>query len=291
MAGSNINAGEMGRSYVYAVDPLEIVVPDGKNGRWQPHTKESIDEMVHSYESVGKQLQPVQVKKIVDNRLELVLGWRRWAGMVAYNEKHPDKPMKLQVQVVTCNDEEAFMRNIEENRNRKETSCVDDAYNARRLTEDYGWTLGKVAEFFRCEQGYVGQVMKLLALPKETQLQVHNKKLSYQAALGLVSLPKEEQVVIIADINQQLAENPQAKVKTEEVVQKVREAKISSGGKGPGLSMKELKTIIESLTGEDEPKAVRDAMIQLQKVLLGKLKADTFKKNIRKIIAGDMVPA
>jgi ParB-like chromosome segregation protein Spo0J len=54
--------------------------------------------------------------------------------------------MKLKAKVVIVNDEEAFRRDVVENRERAETSPVDDAHNQRRLREDFGWT-GRIAEF------------------------------------------------------------------------------------------------------------------------------------------------
>src|SRR3984885_1578336 len=112
-----LNAGDVGRSDEFLIDPTEILVDDALNGRWQPHDAEAVENMVKSFEAEG-QLQAVQVRRVHDNKVQLVLGYRRWNAAKLYNERHPDQPMKLNCKVVIGNDEEAFRRNIVENRER-----------------------------------------------------------------------------------------------------------------------------------------------------------------------------
>jgi ParB-like chromosome segregation protein Spo0J len=68
-----INAGDVGRGDVFFIDPQEIIVDEKLNGRWEPHDEAAISSLVKSYEEEG-QLQAVQVRKVAENRVQLVMG-------------------------------------------------------------------------------------------------------------------------------------------------------------------------------------------------------------------------
>src|SRR5271165_1247268 len=211
-----LNAGDVGRTDEFLIDPQEILLDDALNGRWQPHDDQAIEQMVKSFEDEG-QLQAVQVRRVHDNKVQLVLGYRRYNAAKLYNERHPDQPMKLKCKVVIVNDEEAFRRNIVENRERAECSPVDDAHNQRRLREGFGWTDTKIAEFYHVSPPYVGVLKKMLTLPNDVQKLVHERQLSVQAATGLADLPAEEQKQILATTEG---------LTNQSVVKQVRERKI-----------------------------------------------------------------
>lgn len=280
---AKIDAGEVSRGEVFAIFPEHIIVSHDNNGsRWLEHSAEDVSDLVQSYETEG-QLQPVQVRKVEDNKVQLVFGFRRWHAATEYNKKHPDKPMKLKCIVTNCNAEEALKRNIEENRNRKETSQVDDAYAARRLMEEFQWNQSRVAEFFRTDPGYIGNILNLLKLPRETQLQVHNKQLSYEAALGVAKLPEAEQKPILAEISKEITESGGGKVKTSKVKEKVRAVVQEKGGK-VARTMKELMEGVTALTGPAEAKLLRDVCNEFIKFREGKTSEKTFEKNMRKLL-------
>lgn len=278
---TKIDAGEVSRGEVYAISPEYIIVSHDNNGsRWMEHTPERVQELVESFEQQG-QLQPVQVRKVEDNKVQLVFGFGRWHAATEYNKKHPDKPMKLKCIVVNCNAEEALMRNIVENRNRAEVSQVDDAYAARRLMEEFQWNQSRVAKFFGTDPGYIGNILELLKLPKETQLQVHKKLLSYEAALGLTKMSEEEAKPILSEISKEIAETG-AKVTTSKVKAKVRAVVQANGGK-IARSMKELIDGITALTGPAENVTLRTVCNEIIKYREGKTSDKTFEKNMRKL--------
>lgn len=238
---TKINAGDVNRSDLFFITPTEISVDESVNGRWMPHDDASVAELVSSYEAVG-QLQPVQIRKIADNKVSLVMGYRRWKAAVKFNELHPDKPMKLKCVLSSLNAEEALVRNIAENRERKETSCVDDAYNMRRLREEYGWTDIKIAEFYKVTSSYVSQLKKLLTLSLDLQRKVHNKVLSLESALALADLSEVEQAEALADAD---AEGGSS---TKNVKKAVRKKKVKKGQK-QARSLAEVREYLEGLTG------------------------------------------
>lgn len=270
-----LNAGDVGRSDEFLIDPKEILVDDALNGRWQPHDDEAVQKMAKSFEEEG-QLQAVQVRRVHDNKVQLVLGYRRWNAAKLYNERHADSPMKLKCKVVIVNDEEAFRRNIVENRERAECSPIDDAHNQRRLREGFGWTDTKIAEFYHVSPPYIGVLKKMLTLPNDVQSLVHARKLSVQAATGLADLPAEEQKQI-------LTEGKTEGLTSQSVVKQVREKKIEKG-KGQSRSLAEVRAFLESLTGPAEPAPIKEFAEDFLKFVQGKIKDETMEKRLRKLL-------
>ena len=268
---ARINAGDVGRGDVFFIDPQEIIVDEKLNGRWTPHDAEAVEDMAKSFEADG-QLQPVQVRKVADNRVQLVLGYRRHRAALLYNQRHPDSPMKLKCVVVTVNDEEAFRRNIVENKQRAETTPIDDAFNQRRLREEFGWTDARIAEFYSMTSSYVGLLKKLLMLPTDAQLHVHNRELSVQAAAALADLPAQEQ-------KQALASQQPGESLSKSVVKRVRERKIARGGK-QSRSLAEVRSFLEGLTGPAERPQVKDLCDLLLEYIQGRLADDTMAQRL-----------
>jgi ParB family chromosome partitioning protein len=268
---ARINAGDVGRGDVFFIDPREIIVDEKLNGRWTPHDAEVVEDMARSFEAEG-QLQPVQVRKVADNRVQLVLGYRRHRAAVLHKQRHPDSPMKLKCVVVTVNDEEAFRRNIVENKQRAETTPIDDAFNQRRLREEFGWTDARIAEFYNLTPPYVGLLKKLLMLPTAAQLHVHKRELSVQAAAALADLPAEEQ-------KQALASQQPGESLSRSVVKQVREKKIARGGK-QSRSLAEVRSFLEGLTGPAERPQVKDLCGLLLEYIQGRLADDTMAQRL-----------
>ena len=291
-----INAGDVGRGDVFYIDPHEIIVDEKLNGRWEPHDEEAVKALAKSYEEEG-QLQAVQVRKVADNRVQLVMGYRRHAAAVEFNKRHPDKPMKLKAVVVTINDEEAFRRNIVENRERRETTPIDDAYNQRRLRENFGWNDTRIAAFYGVTAPYVGLLKKLLSLPTDTQKLVHGRQLSVKAAAALTELtPEEQQKALepmpeLAPVQVDSAQVDSAPVQSTEatpvaaanlssrVVKAVRAAKIEKGGK-QARSLAEVRKFFEGLTGPGEKAQMKALAEVMLKFIQGRLADKTMEHKL-----------
>lgn len=277
-----ILAGDYGRGDLYFFDPKEIVVQETLNGRWDAHDESDVAKLVKSFEEPDTngaptgQLQPVQVRRLADKRVQLVLGFRRYKASVKYNELHPDNPMKLKAIVVEINDEEALRRNIIENRERKQTTPMDDAITQNRLREQYGWNDSRIATFYDVTPPYVGQLRKLLTLATDVQKLIHSRQLAVDAALGLADLPADIQAAIlpagqptpVADatvaavtdgsapiVNDPVQVIPDLKpgeTLSQGVKRKVRDAKVAAGGK-QARNLRDVRLFFEELlTGPDE---------------------------------------
>lgn len=206
-----INAGDdVKRGEFFFVSPGEIQVDHSLNGRWTEHAEDDVTDLAESFHREG-QLQPCLVRKVAGNKLQLVAGYRRHAAVVKHNELYPDSPLQLKVIVTTVNDQEAFFRNVEENRARKSTSPVDDAVNQRKLRDAMGWKDKDIAALYKMSQGYVSQLKKILTLSRKTQEKIHAGKLTVAVALDLASLPTDRADAIVEEATAEVAAEEAAK--------------------------------------------------------------------------------
>lgn len=277
---AKLNAGEIVRQEVFLIDPENIVVDEKLNGRWQPHSDEEVEALCKSLEEEG-QLQPVQVRRIAGNRVQLVLGYRRHKAMLRYNRLHPGNPRKLKCTLGDMNEEEAFRYNIVENRERKDTSPVDDAHNQRRLREDFGWSDIKISELYKMAPSYVSVLKKLLSLPMEIQEMVHRKLLAAQAAIAISDLPPAEQKDVVTSPEDKVdgSQDPSIPVPTSEVIKRVREKKIQCGKKQP-RTLKEVKDFFEGLTGAGKAARLRNLATTILQFIQGEITDKTMINNI-----------
>ncbi len=260
----------------FPVDPAYILVT-ARNGRAFPHDEEAIAKRCKSFEQEG-QLQAVVVRKVEDNKLELVAGYCRHAAALLFNKLHPDTPMKLNVIVKEMNDEEAFRKNIVENQEREGTTPVDDAFNQRRLREEFHWIDARIAEFYGCNPSYVSQLKKLLTLETKIQIMVHKKRMALQAALALADLSAEDRLAALAEV-----ESSEEGVSTESVTKAVRERKISKG-KGQARTLKNVRDYFEGLTGPAELDGVQSLGELMLKFIGGKIKESTMTKRLNNLL-------
>lgn len=172
--------------------PIEDIDADEKlRGRHKPPKQSDIEALAHSINDHG-QLQPVKVRK-VGGRYKLILGFTRYDAIKWGNETGLfNPPLPIECTLSTTNDEESFTRNVVENRHRNQTTPIDDAYNIRKLSEDYGKTDKEIAELYGLSQAYIGQLKKLLVLDKKTQDKISDGELPLSAALLLVKSGMEE---------------------------------------------------------------------------------------------------
>lgn len=261
-----LNAGDTGRQDLFSIFPENIVVNPSENGRREPHSQEEVEALARSILEYT-QLEPVVVRRIEDNKVQLVAGYGRWAAVRLINTVLlPGSPIKLQCKVMDMNAEEAFVRNLVENIERAATTPIDDAHNQRRLREQYGWSEAKIADFYKRSVSYISQLRKTLALPSEIQQGVAQGDIPLSAALDLAALPAQEQQAAVAE-----ATDPDTgKVNTETVRRRVRERKIEAGG-GKGRSVKEVRTFLDGLAGSAESEPVRALAGKLSLFLSGRI--------------------
>lgn len=185
-----IEVGEKARrSDLFHLKPSAIVVDWAQNGRTDEVSDEKVKRLAEDIRLHG-QLQPISVRRLSDKRVKIVSGYTRLrAGLLLEQE---DDQFRLAAQVRDINDEEAFLENIRENLIRNETTPIDNAFNMRRLMQNYGKSKTEIAEFYGISGSMVGNYLKLLSLPDAVRAKVSNGQLKMTAALKLAKLSEDE---------------------------------------------------------------------------------------------------
>lgn len=203
---TKVNAGEgVKRGDSFSVDPNEVIVVNDFRGRHIPPTEAEIIELASKMVDQG-QIHPVKVRKVEDNRLQLVLGFTRTAaarlireGFTDQNGRvHKDENFLLRAEIVPgkLTDQQLFEMNVTENNARVNPSPIDDAFNQQRFRDEFNWTDTKIAEFYGYAKNSgpvkVGRLKKLLQLDAEEQMLVHTGALGVQGAIELLDLPADK---------------------------------------------------------------------------------------------------
>jgi ParB family chromosome partitioning protein len=161
--------------------PIQWIRP----GAFQPRRNFDNDAMKELVESVRIHgvLQPLLVRPVKDKKdqLELVAGERRWrAAQMA--EQH-----EVPVVIRPISDRQALEFGIIENVQRQDLSPLEEAEGYHRLMKEFLHTQEDLARTVGKSRAYIGNLVRLLALPDEVKKLIDNGKLSAGHARVLVS--------------------------------------------------------------------------------------------------------
>jgi ParB-like chromosome segregation protein Spo0J len=203
----------------FLVLPEEIHVEPKENGRafWRPFMDLVVQILV-----AGKVHTPLETRKINDNKIQLVAGYRRHAASCFINAhladgtlerileqagfsgvQIPAEPIRVPVTVENMNAKEAFLRNLSENRDRADTTVVDDAHNVRRLRDQYGFTDEEICKAYGTVQAdgtvkpmspaWLSQLRLILQHDEKTQMEIHEGMIAASSAQFLAAKIPEPQ--------------------------------------------------------------------------------------------------
>jgi ParB-like chromosome segregation protein Spo0J len=202
-----VEAGpDMRRGDCLFVDPYQIKVVEKLRGRHRSPDESAIIAMADSMLTYG-QRQPVECRRVKDNKLQLVAGFTRMAAsrlirdgfLDQYGAERQDKAWMLKCVVVDANDEESFCHNLVENEHRNNTSEIDDAHNHRTLRDVYGYDDTRIKALYGYrDPNKIGRLRRLLELPASVQAKIHAGEMGVQAGLDLLELPEDEREGAIA---------------------------------------------------------------------------------------------
>jgi ParB-like chromosome segregation protein Spo0J len=239
---TKINAGDdVKRGDFFWVDPTEVIVREELRGRQKPPTEADIISMAESLMDHG-QRQPVECRKIENNRLLLNMGFTRTAaarlirtGFIGTEgSERRDENFKLKVILSDGNDKDAFIHNIVENAHRNNTTAIDDAYNHNRLREQYGYNDAQITRLYRYDDpNKVGRYRKLLNLNPDVQNLVADGSLAVQAAIDLLDMPEDKHAEVLAAATVTKADGT-IKVQGSAIRQQVRSHHLNDDGNDDG---------------------------------------------------------
>ncbi|MFF8833997.1 ParB/RepB/Spo0J family partition protein [Streptomyces sp. NPDC015130] len=199
--------------------PIGAIVPNRHQPR-EVFDEDALAELVVSIKEVGL-LQPVVVRKLGDERYELVMGERRLrASTTAGLERIP-------AIVRDTDDEKMLLDALLENLHRAQLNAIEEAHAYEQLLKDFGCTHDQLAERIGRSRPQISNTLRLLRLSPPVQRRVAAGVLSAGHARALLGVED-------AEAQDQLAYRIVAE----------------------GLSVRTVEEIV-SLMGSEEPAAVK----------------------------------
>jgi ParB family chromosome partitioning protein len=145
----------------------------------------SIDELAESVRAQGL-VQPVVVRPVPDGGYELIVGERRWrAARVAGLATVP-------ALVRETDDRDSLLLALVENVAREDLSPIDEARAYAGLMDEFGLSLGEVAEHVGRSKPTISNRVRLLELPDDLLGLLERGQLSEGHARAVLSVPDND---------------------------------------------------------------------------------------------------
>jgi ParB family chromosome partitioning protein len=175
----------------------EILLIEIETNPFQPRTEfkqEKLHELASSIEQLGI-IQPITVRKLKDNKYQLISGERRFrASKIAGLDKIP-------AFVRIANDQEMLEMALVENIQRENLNPIEIALSYQRLIEEVKLTQEQCSERVGKNRSTVTNFLRLLKLPSEIQKGLSDGKISTGHGRALITLKnKVSQLNIFHDI-------------------------------------------------------------------------------------------
>lgn len=169
----------------FAEIPLSQIVPNPKQPR-VVFDQDALDELVTSIKEVGL-LQPVVVRKVAEERYELVMGERRWraCGEAGLED--------IPAIVRATDDEKLLLDALLENLHRAQLNPLEEAAAYDQLLKDFNCTHDQLADRIGRSRPQVSNTLRLLRLSPQVQRRVAAGVLSAGHARALLSLDDSEE--------------------------------------------------------------------------------------------------
>lgn len=190
------------RTSEYRLLPEDITINPELNGRVDKPEIEwlMVDMLAHG------QHTPVVVRND-GGKAVLVAGFSRWRAVSEINRRQLSPiPMQLRCTAVTCNEMEAFIINISENRFRNPTTALDDAHNIKRLMK-FGLTEDQIAAVYcptakteqelRAAHKFINSRIAVIGLAPEVETEVRSGRVKESAVVAIAKLSQEQQREVI----------------------------------------------------------------------------------------------
>jgi len=174
----------------FAEIDVEKISPNPKQPR-SVFDEDAMAELVHSVKEIGL-LQPIVVRKIEDDKYELVMGERRWrATQLAGLTSIPA--------IVRDTEDEVMLRDaLLENLHRSQLNPLEEAAAYQQMLDDFGCTQEVLATRIGRSRPQISNTLRLLKLPSGVQRRVAAGVLSAGHARALLGLPSGDAIERLA---------------------------------------------------------------------------------------------
>ena len=157
--------------------------------------------------------QSCAIKKISDNKYEIVAGERRWlASQKAGLHEVP-------VVILEVDDEKSLEFAIVENVQRQDLNAIEEARGYQRLIDEFNYNQEKLSRFIGKSRSYIANSLRLLGLPSEVLNMVEAGTLSAGHARSLIGLNNP------ADVAKKIIQKKLSVRQSEVLVKQFREKK------------------------------------------------------------------
>ncbi|SIT80854.1 ParB/RepB/Spo0J family partition protein [Pontibaca methylaminivorans] len=180
MADVTINAGpEQAPARPDMMVPIEQLRPNPNQPR-RRFAQEDLDDLAASIREKGV-IQPLIVRKTLDDQYEIVAGERRWRA-AQQAQLH-----ELPVLVRELDDVEVLEVAIIENIQRADLNAIEEAAGYRQLMDSFGHTQEKMAEALGKSRSHIANLLRLLNLPPDVQEMLQEGRLTAGHARALIA--------------------------------------------------------------------------------------------------------
>ena len=160
--------------------PINQITPNPEQPR-QVFDEVALEELATSIRELGI-IQPLTLRSMGDNTYQIISGERRYrASLLAGLNSVP-------AYIRTANDSEVTEMALIENIQREDLNAIEIALTFRKLIDQYHLTQERLSERIGKKRATIANFLRLLKLPAEVQLGLHDHTLDMGHARALLSL-------------------------------------------------------------------------------------------------------
>ena len=201
--GDKSVAPDLDEEMSHSDEVIQLSVKQIEPNRYQPRTifnEEKIQELAQTIHTHGI-IQPIIVRKLDDEKYELIAGERRWRA-VSFLEWE-----KIPAIVREMTDTETASVALIENLQREELTVIEEAKAYTRLLELHSLTQEALAQRLGKNQSTIANKIRLLKLPEAIQDAILEKLITERHARALTKVKEPEkqleflQLILEHDLN------------------------------------------------------------------------------------------
>ncbi len=151
---------------------------------FQPRSRmdeEGLNELASSIKELGI-IQPLTVRKVGENRFQLITGERRYKAAIIAGLK------TVPAFIRTADDQAMLELALVENIQREDLDAIEVAISYQRLIEECNLTQENLSERVGKKRSTISNYLRLLRLPAEIQLGIREKKIGMGHARTLINV-------------------------------------------------------------------------------------------------------
>ncbi|MDQ4120441.1 MAG: ParB/RepB/Spo0J family partition protein [Acidobacteriota bacterium] len=159
---------------------IDLIVPNKE----QPRTRfddGKLDELTQSIKENGI-IQPIILRRMDNNRFEIIAGERRWRAAQKANLK------KVPAVIKEVSDDKRLELALIENIQRHELNSMEEARAYQKLIKTFGLTQEMVANRVGKDRVFVANYLRMLRLPEDIQKLVEDEKITVGHARALLGI-------------------------------------------------------------------------------------------------------